>query len=61
MSDREELALELFIIDNSKQPRDQSIADWGYFHAEEMFLDSVNHYMAMADALIAAGYRKETK
>jgi len=58
MSARDELALELFIGDNWKQPREQSVVDWEYFHAEGRFLCRIEHYEAMADAILAAGYVK---
>ena len=60
MSDeaRDELALELFIGDNGNQPREASMADWAYFHYEVKFLGRVEHYKAMAEHALAAGYRK---
>lgn len=58
MSARDELALELFIGDNGNQPREASIADWEYFHAEGMFQGRIEHYEVMAAALLAAGYVK---
>lgn len=56
--ERDELALELFIGDNANQPREASIADWEYFHAEGIFQGSIEHYRAMASAALAVGYRK---
>lgn len=56
MTARDELALELFIGDNGNQPREASISDWEYFHAEGRFQGRVEHYEVMADAILAAGY-----
>lgn len=58
MKARDELALELFIGDNFNQPREASIADWEYFHAEGRFQGRVEPYEVMADAVLTAGYRK---
>jgi hypothetical protein len=58
MSARDEMALELFIGDNFNQSREKSLADWEYFHAEAKFQGRIEHYFSMADAILAAGYRK---
>lgn len=58
MTARDDLARELFIGDNFNQPREASIADWEYFHAEGRFQGRVEHYEVMANAVLAAGYRK---
>ena len=58
MRARDDLAQELFIGDNFRQPREQSIADWEYFHAEGTSRGRVEHYEVMADAILAAGYSK---
>jgi hypothetical protein len=60
MSDRNELARELFIADSFNQPREQSSIDWDWFENTERFRHRIEHYKAMADAMIAAGYRKVT-
>lgn len=51
--ERDELALELFIADNRKQPREVSIADWWCCQGFEAW-----HYKDMATGAIAAGWRK---
>lgn len=53
-----ELALELFVADNFKQPREQSIVDWEWFEKTPRFVHRIDHYKAMAEGAIAAGYRK---
>lgn len=58
MSERDELALELFIGDNANQPREQSIVDWEWFNGSDRFRGRIQCYRAMADAALAAGYRK---
>lgn len=58
MSERDELAMELFIGDNFNQPREASIADWEYFQDSNNFQGRVEHYEVMAGHILAAGYRK---
>jgi len=58
MSARDDLALEIFIGDNSNQSRKQSIVDWEWFHETARFRSRIEHYEVMADAILAAGYRK---
>lgn len=58
MNAREELALELFIGDNSNQSREQSVVDWEWFNESKRFGGRVDHYRHMADAALTAGYRK---
>ena len=60
MSDKErdELAMELFIVDNHKQSREQSVVDWEWFTESPKFGVRVENYKTTADGLIAAGYRK---
>jgi len=60
-SERDELALELFIGDNFNQPREQSIADWEHFSAMNKYYRGVEHYKAMAGHALAIGYRKAAK
>lgn len=58
MNDRDELARELFIADNFNQPREQSIVDWQWFMETPRFAVRIDRYKAMAEGVIAAGYRK---
>lgn len=60
MSDKErdELAMELFIADNHKQSREQSVVDWEWFTETPKFGVRVENYKTTADGLIAAGYGK---
>lgn len=58
MSERDELALELFIGDNGNQPRESSVKDWQWFKETRRQRGQVEHYEAMAEHMIAAGYRK---
>lgn len=58
MSGRDELALELFVGDNGNQPRETSIADWEHFLAEDKFHRGVEHYKALAEYALDAGFRK---
>jgi hypothetical protein len=51
VSTRDELALELFIADNSRQSRARSIVDF-----ERLGGETYTH--RLADAVLAAGYRK---
>lgn len=55
MNQREELALEIFIADNSNQPREQSIQDWEVYRSGHQ---DFTYTHSIADGLIAAGYRK---
>lgn len=55
---RDELARELFIADNSNQPREASIVDWEWFEATGKMRGQLEHYKNMAAGMIAAGYRK---
>ncbi|AYN55822.1 hypothetical protein PP635_gp43 [Arthrobacter phage Auxilium] len=55
---RDELALELFIGDNGNQPREQSIVDWQWFNETVRYRGRVENYKVMADAILAAGYRR---
>ena len=55
---RDELALELFIADNSGQPRESSLEDWAWFAETGKQRGEVQHYKDMAAGMIAAGYRK---
>ena len=55
---RDELAMELFIADNFKQPREQSIKDWEWYKTAGNYQGRVEGYKDMADGLIAAGYSK---
>jgi hypothetical protein len=59
VNEREELALELFIGDNSNQPRETSIQDWTWFRVAGKAQGQVEHYKAMAAHILAAGYRKQ--
>lgn len=54
MNDRDELAREVFIADNSGQSREDSLKDW----AEYDFASEQSYAHTIADGLIAAGYRK---
>jgi len=58
---RDELALELFIGDNSGQPRERSIADWEHFTALNKYYRGTEHYKAMAAHVLAIGYQKVAK
>jgi len=58
MNARDELALELFIGDNGNQPRESSIQDWIWFKVSGKQQGQVEHYKAMADHALAAGYVK---
>lgn len=58
MTARDELALELFIGDNANQPRETSIQDWTWFESARKAQGQVEHYKAMAEHALAAGYRK---
>ena len=51
MTARDELALELFVADNNRQHRDDSIRDF-----ERLGSETYAH--RLADAALAAGYRK---
>ena len=55
---RDELARELFIADNSNQSREQSIVDWEWFEATDNYRGRIQHYKDMAAGMIAAGYSK---
>lgn len=55
---RDELAMELFIVDNHNQPREQSIADWHLCIVSPRFAVGIKHYRSMAEGAIAAGYGK---
>lgn len=55
---RDEMARELFIADNSNQPREQSIVDWDWFEATDNYRGRIQHYKDMASGMIAAGYGK---
>ena len=57
----DELALELFIGDNFKQSREQSIADWKHFNAMNKYYRGVEHYKAMAGHALAIGYTRTIK
>ena len=61
MSEQDDLAMELFIGDNFNQPRESSIQDWEYFHAEQRFTGRVEHYQTMAAHALTIGYRKVQK
>lgn len=56
---RDELARELFIADNSNQSREQSLVDWEWFEGANNYRGRNEHYKNMAVGMIAAGYRKE--
>lgn len=58
MSDKDELARELFIADNFNQPREQSIVDWQWFMETPRFAVRIERYKAMAEGVITAGYAK---
>lgn len=53
-----ELALELFVADNFKQPRQRSVEDWNWYKDTGRLVGHVVHYETMAAACLAAGYRK---
>lgn len=55
---RDDLARELFIADNSNQPREASIVDWEWFEGAGKQRGQTEHYHNMAVGMIAAGYRK---
>lgn len=57
-TERDDLAREIFIADNHKQPREQSIVDWDWFNETPRFTVRVDHYKDLADGLIAAGYTR---
>jgi len=58
MNARDELALELFIGDNANQPRESSLQDWAWFEETGRQRGQVEHYKAMATAVLEAGYTK---
>ena len=57
----EELARELFIGDNSSQPRETSIQDWRWFEVARKAQGQVEHYRGMAAHVLAMGYGKVQK
>lgn len=60
-SERDDLALELFIGDNHKQPRETSIQDWTWLTVTGKARGSVEHYKTMAEHILSMGYRKPVK
>jgi hypothetical protein len=56
--ERDELALELFIGDNFNQRREQSIEDWNWLNEHGHLRGRTEHYKAMAEHVLAIGYRK---
>ncbi|SEE83693.1 hypothetical protein SAMN04489740_2728 [Arthrobacter alpinus] len=56
---RDDLAREIFIADNSNQPREQSIVDWEWFEETPRYAIRIERYKEMAAALIAVGWTKE--
>lgn len=57
-TEREKLALELFIADNFNQSREKSIADWQWFNETVSPHPPIEHYKAMAAGALSAGYRR---
>lgn len=59
-NERDELARELFIIDNHKLTREQCIEDWGWFITTPTPHNGVGiaKYIDAADKLRTIGYRK---
>lgn len=55
---RDDLAREIFIADNSNQPREQSIIDWEWFESTPRYAVRIERYKEMAAALIAIGWTK---
>ena len=54
MSERDDLAQLMFVADNSGQPEAEALADWAAFTVNGK--DTYTH--RLADAILAAGYRK---
>jgi hypothetical protein len=59
MNYRDDLARELFIGDNGNQSREQSVLDWHCFNDSAGLSRHFDHYRDMANAALAAGYRKQ--
>jgi hypothetical protein len=57
-AERDELALELFACDNFNQSREKSIEDWAWLNEHEHLRGRIEHYKAMAEHVLAIGYRK---
>jgi hypothetical protein len=54
VNDRDELAQLMYIADNSNQSEEEALEDWALY--TEDLRDTYTH--RMADAILAAGYRK---
>lgn len=55
---RNDLAREIFIADNSGQSREASLKDWEWFATTNIRDEYIGRYEAFADGLIAAGWTK---
>jgi hypothetical protein len=58
MNDRDELAREIFIGDNFRQPREYSIVDWEWLEKTVTPHYRTECYKAIADAILATGWIK---
>ena len=57
--ERDGLALELFIADNSNQSRERSIEDWKWLNEHGHMRDRIEHYFLMATTVLKLGYSRK--